>query len=159
MDFLDHNNTLLSLNLANNQIDQKCGAIFVEKLKNNFTLIDFDFSRNKDIKLEDSRQIQEYLKRNKALYDAERLKEWRERKKMKAEDEKLRELFLAENAKKEQQRMEEEAGEVRESELDEKWKKYMLETEIEKQQLIQQLMEAAKLRGGKGKKKKGKKKK
>jgi len=57
MDFLDHNTTLLSLNLANNQIDQKCGAIFVEKLKNNFTLIDFDFSRNKDIKLEDSRQI------------------------------------------------------------------------------------------------------
>lgn len=55
---------------------------------------------------------------------------------MKHEDEKLRELFLADNAKKEQERMEEEAGEVRESELDEKWKKYMLETEIEKQQLI-----------------------
>ena len=55
--------------------------------------------------------------------------------------------------------MEEEASEVREAELDAKWKNYMLETEIEKQQLIQQLMEAAKLRGGKGKKKKGKKKK
>jgi len=78
---------------------------------------------------------------------------------MKYEDEKLRELFLGDNAKKEQDRMEEEAGEVRESELDEKWKKYMLETEIEKQQLIQQLMEAAKLRGGKGKKKKKGKKK
>lgn len=137
MDFLDHNTTLLSLNLANNQIDQKCGSIFVEKLKNNLSLIDFDFSRNKDIKLEDSRQIQEYLKRNKALYDAERVKEWRERKKMKHEDEKLREMFLSDNAKKEQGRMEEEAGEVREAELDGKWKKFMLETEIEKQQLIQ----------------------
>ena len=78
---------------------------------------------------------------------------------MRGEDEALREMYLAANAKKEQGRMEEEASEVREAELDEKWKKYMLETEIEKQQLIQQLMEAAKLRGGKGKKKKGKKKK
>jgi hypothetical protein len=136
MDFLDHNTTLLSLNLANNQIDQKCGAIFVEKLKNNFTLIDFDFSRNKDIKLEDSRQIQLYLKRNKALYDAERLKEWKERKNMRTEDEKLRQKYLAENALKEQGRMEEEASEVREAELGEKWKKFMLENAIEKQQLI-----------------------
>jgi len=29
--------------------------------------------------------------------------------------------------------MEEEAGEIRESELGEKWKKFMLETELEKQ--------------------------
>ena len=55
---------------------------------------------------------------------------------MKTEDEKLRQLYLGQNATKEQNRMEEEAGEVRESELDGKWKKFMLETEIEKQQLI-----------------------
>ena len=55
---------------------------------------------------------------------------------MRGEDEALREMYLAENARKEQGRMEEEASEVREAELDEKWKKYMLETEIEKQQLI-----------------------
>jgi len=55
--------------------------------------------------------------------------------------------------------MEDEARELRESELNEKWKKFMLETEIEKQQIIQQLTEAAVLRGTKGKKKKGKKKK
>tara|TARA_B110000285_G_scaffold188623_1_gene214886 strand:+ start:103 stop:204 length:102 start_codon:yes stop_codon:yes gene_type:complete len=32
--------------------------------------------------------------------------------------------------------MEEEAGEIREMELNEKWKKFMLETELEKQQII-----------------------
>ena len=43
-DFLPKNTTLLSLNLGNNQIDEKSGAIFKEKLEQNFTLIDFDFS-------------------------------------------------------------------------------------------------------------------
>jgi hypothetical protein len=51
---------------------------------------------------------------------------------MRGEDEALRQKYLAENAKKEQGRMEEEASEVREAELDEKWKKFILETEIEK---------------------------
>ena len=78
---------------------------------------------------------------------------------MKLEDEKLRVLYLTENGLKQQGRMEEEANEIKEAELDEKWKMFMLETAIEKHQLIQQLMEASKLRGGKGKKKKGKKKK
>ena len=59
--------------------------------------------------------------RNKALYDAERLKEWRERKKMRYEDEQLKAYYLGTNAKKEQGRMEEEAKEVRESELEVKW--------------------------------------
>ena len=52
--------------------------------------------------------------------------------------------------------MEDEAKEIRENELNEKWKKFMLETEIEKQQIIQQLTEAAALRGNKKKKGKGK---
>ena len=93
--------------------------------------------------LEDSRAIQDYLRRNKSQYDAERQKEWRERKKMRHEDEKLRELYLEEQSKKEQSRMEEEAKEIRESELNEKWRKFMLEQEIEKNSLIQQLIEAS----------------
>jgi hypothetical protein len=109
--------------------------------------------------LDDSREIQDKLRRNKAKFDAERLREWKERKAMRSEDEKLREMFLKEQSSKEQERMEDEARELRESELNEKWKKFMLETEIEKQQIIQQLTEAAVLRGTKGKKKKGKKKK
>jgi hypothetical protein len=74
--------------------------------------------------------------RNKREYDAERLKEWDERKIMREDDEKMKELQLQEQSKKEQDRMEEEAREIREAELNEKWKKFMLETEIEKQQII-----------------------
>ena len=75
---------------------------------------------------------------------------------MRYEDQKLKELFLQEQSNKEQMRMEEEQGEIREIDLNEKWKKYMLETELEKQQIITQLTEAAILRQTKGKKKKGK---
>lgn len=64
--------------------------------------------------MEDSRQIQQYLIRNKALFDAERLKEWRERKIMRYEDEQLRKMYMAENANKEQAIIEEEAREIRE---------------------------------------------
>jgi len=52
---------------------------------------------------------------------------------MREEDQKLKELSLAEQGLEEQGRMEEEAGEIREMELNEKWKKFMLETELEKQ--------------------------
>ena len=46
--------------------------------------------------------------------------------------------------------MEEEARELREREIEEEWRKYLLDSEIEKQQLIQQLEEAAKIRAEKG---------
>lgn len=138
-------------------MDEKCGSIFKEKIMENDTLIDMDFTQN-GFSMTDSQAIQDWLMRNKANYDAERLKEWQERKIMRATDEKLRELYLKRNSAKEQARMEEEAQVVREAELGEKWKSFLLNTEIEKQNLIQQLMEAAVLRQSKGKKK-GKKKK
>ena len=94
--------------------------MFAEKLQNNFTLIDLDFSSN-NFTMEDSRQIQEYLKRNKAIFDAERVKEWKERKFMRGEDENLRKLYMGENANKLQDIIEEEAREIREAELNEKW--------------------------------------
>jgi hypothetical protein len=67
--------------------------LFREKLENNYTLIDFDFTQN-NFSYRDTWAIQEILKRNKDLYDAERLKEWKERKHMRNEDEKLKELNL-----------------------------------------------------------------
>jgi hypothetical protein len=94
VEFLDHNKTLLVLNLANNMLDATDGEMFKQKLENNHTLINFDYSMNKAFNLEDSRQIQDYLRRNKAEFETERLKEWKERKFMKAEDEALRELYL-----------------------------------------------------------------
>jgi len=51
---------------------------------------------------------------------------------MRSEDQQLKELYLAEQGQEEQSRMEEEAGEIREMELNEKWKKFMLETELDK---------------------------
>jgi len=137
-------------------MERGCGEIMNEVLDKNHTLIDFDYSLN-EFSMEDSRDIQDKLRRNKRQYDEERLQEWRERKMMREEDEQLKLLQLQMNSKKEQMRMEEEAREIREDELNEKWKKFMYETEIEKQQVIQQLMEAAILRSTKGKGKKNKK--
>ena len=93
------------------------------------------------------------MRRNKAKYDEDRLREWKERKLMNDEDVRLKNLYLEEQSKKYQERMEEEAREFREKELDEQWRKYLLDSEIDKQQLIQQLEEAAKIRAEKGKKK------
>jgi len=99
VEFLEHNDTLLSLNLCNNDLDEKCGQMFREKLENNHTLIDFNFAQNY-FTMEDSRAIQSFLQRNKAEFDYERLKEWRERKLMRAEDEALRRQYMAESAEK-----------------------------------------------------------
>lgn len=160
---MQKNKTLISLNLANCQMDERCGAKWVETTRINTDLIDFEFGFNK-FSLEQTRTIQDNLRRNKAKYDAERLKEWRERKLMNDEDVRLKNLYLEEESRKEKDRMEEEARELREREIDEQWKKQLLDQEIEKQQLIQQLEEAAKMRADRGKKKKkggmgGKKKK
>jgi hypothetical protein len=89
------NKTLLSLNLGNNNMDEKCGELFEEATRYNDTLIDFEFSFN-NFKLDDVRKIQDNLKRNKSKFDSERLREWRERKLMNDEDIKLKNLFLEE---------------------------------------------------------------
>ena len=129
----------------------------------NQDLIDFEFGFNK-FSLEQIRTIQDNLRRNKRKHDEDRLREWRERKLMNDEDVRLKNLFMEEQSRKQQELMEEEARELREHEIDEQWRKHLLDSDIEKQQLIQQLEEAAKMRAEKGKKKKkggmaGKKKK
>lgn len=54
VEFFDYNTTLLSLNLANNDLDTECGNLIAQKLKNNTSLIDLDFSCN-NFSMEDSR--------------------------------------------------------------------------------------------------------
>lgn len=81
---------------------------------------------------------------------------------MNDEDVKLKNLYLEEQSKKEQARIEEENKEMRDAELDEEWKKYLQESEVQKMQMIQQLEEAARIRQERGMKRKkgmGKKKK
>lgn len=109
------------------------------------------------------RAIQDALKRNKALYDEERLREWRERKMMGSEDRELTKYYLDKETDNEQKRMEEETKAQRSHEIEKMWKAMQVEEGEEKQRLIQQLLEAAEIRGSRGKKKKkgrgGKKKK
>jgi hypothetical protein len=120
------NKTLTSLNMANCQMDERCGNLWVETTRVNKDLIDFEFGFNK-FSLEQTRTIQTNLRRNKAKYDEERLREWRERKFMNDEDVRLKNLYLEEESRKEKERMEEEARELREREIDEQWRKQLLD--------------------------------
>ena len=74
--------------------------------------------------------------RNNKIFEENRLREWRERKQMLEEDEALHARYLKLETKMEQLRMEEEAREHREREIDATWKKYMQEAATEKVQLI-----------------------
>jgi hypothetical protein len=159
---LKHNKNLLSLNVANNKLDEPIGKEFRHCLEKNTTIIDFEFGFNQ-FKLEDVRKIQEYLRRNKALYDKNHLIEWEERKTMRDENEALHKMYLQQNTVQEQHRMEEEAREIRTKEIDAMWKKMMDDQKIERERMIFQLAEAAQMRLQRNKKgrkgKKGKKSK
>jgi len=85
------------------------------------------------------RNIQALLRRNKNKFDAERLKEWHERKEMRAEDEVLLNLCMKESSKHEQDRLYDETKEVRVIQIDERWRKYVIESERAKNLEIQQL--------------------
>ena len=80
------------------------------------------------------------------------------------EDRRLLKYYLERETAIESNRMEEEAKSNREREIDKMWKAMQIEDAEEKKRIISQLMEAAEIRGSKGKKKKrggkkGKKKK
>ena len=73
---------------------------------------------------------------------------------MGTEDQQLTKHYLEHETRLEQDRMEEDAKSTREREIDKMWKAMMLEDGEEKKRIISQLMEAAEIRGSKGKKKK-----
>ena len=73
---------------------------------------------------------------------------------MRSEDQQLAKFYLERETANEQLRMEEDAKATREREIDKMWKAMMLEDAEEKKRVISQLMEAAEIRGSKGKKKK-----
>jgi len=156
------NTTLLCLNVANNQLGPEIGMQFRNCLKENHTLIDFEFSNN-SFRLDDVRTIQTYLTRNREEYNRARLEEWTERKTMRTEMEDLEKLYLKENTQDEQDQMEEDERMIEDKKLDERWNKYVAEQKIEKEQMIAMLTDSAALRGKKkgkkGKKGGGKKKK
>ena len=96
------NKTLLVLNIANNQLGRDMGERWRDCLKDNLTLIDFEFGNN-SFDLNDTRKIQEYLVRNRKLYNDARLQEWRERCTMRAELDDLEKLYEVTETKQRQQ--------------------------------------------------------
>ena len=82
---------------------------------------------------------------------------------MRGEDHALQRLYLERETRNEQLRMEEEAKDNQQREIDKMWRAMQIEEAEEKKRTILQLMEAAEIRGTRGKKKKkgrgGKKKK
>jgi Ran GTPase-activating protein (RanGAP) involved in mRNA processing and transport len=90
---LKSNKTLLSLNMANNRLDEGIGKAFEEALAVNYSLIDFEFGFNQ-FSVDTIRQLQFYLRRNKAIYDENQLREWNERRFMRGEDSALQQKYL-----------------------------------------------------------------
>ena len=82
---------------------------------------------------------------------------------MRGEDHALQRLYLERETRNEQVRMEEEAKDNQQREIDKMWRAMQLEDAEDKKRTIAQLMESAEIRGSRGKKKKkgrgGKKKK
>ena len=158
-DLLLTNKSLLHLNVANNGMNEECGEKFETNTGINKTLICFEFSSNNFL-LEQTRAIQENMKRNKAAYDEERFREWKERKCMERERNDMVILNTGEQADEISKTKAEESRIEGERKRDAAWKAFVTESELEKQRLIQRLEEAAKMRKGKKKKKgRGKNKK
>lgn len=109
--------------------------MFEECLAVNHSLINFEFSFN-NFTVETTKNLQNYLIRNKAEYDECRLREWKERILMREEDSQLANKYLREATHKEAKRMEEEAYESKELEIKEEWRKKKLDMELVRQQLI-----------------------
>lgn len=89
------------------------------------------------------------------------MREWRERKAMGMEDKALIKYYLEKGTENEKKRMEDEAKSQRSHEIEKMWRAMQTEDSEEKSRMIAQLMEAAVIRGSRGKKKKkrgGKKK-
>jgi hypothetical protein len=55
---------------------------------------------------------------------------------MREEFESLEKLYLKQHTEEEQERMEEEAREIREKQIDEQWKKYVAEERIERDNMM-----------------------
>lgn len=72
---------------------------------------------------------------------------------MRGEDQQLTKYYLERETAEEQDRMEDDAKVTREREIDKMWRAMMMEEGEEKKRTIAQLLEAADIRGAKGKKK------
>lgn len=157
---LQKNTTLLSLNLANCNLDKQCSSALADALDVNKSLIMLELSGNPGLFYKDVLRIQESLKRNKAEYDKERFKEFVERKRAKMEEDNT--VLLRQQD--EEGKMAVELVHQRIEDMEKKRARAFQERvdreEEEKRKMIEKLEKEAKIRaGGKKKRRPAKKKK
>jgi len=114
------NKKLLVLNLASTGIGEIGGNYLVSGMKENKTLISLELTDNA-LTIEQTREIQEYLNRNKKAYDEERLREFKERKLMHEEDSATENLVDIEEKKKEKTEIEIKNKQQRQDEREKKY--------------------------------------
>lgn len=121
-EMLKVNKTLLVLNLARTGINKSGAEYLVEAMKVNNTLISMDLMEN-NLTVLQTREIKEYLNRNKKAYDDERLREFKERKMMNEEDLANKNLVDIEEKKKEEEEIQKKNRQERMEERQSKYAK------------------------------------
>ena len=128
-EMLSVNKKLLCLNLDNTGLDEKCGDTLVQVMEYNNTLISLEIAHN-ELSVAQIEQIQKYLVRNKKAYDEERLREFKERKLMNDEDSATKHLSDIEENKKKTVELEEQNKMHRQDERHKKYSELVLVDKI-----------------------------
>ena len=120
---LKYNKSLLCLNLTNTNLDAECGKVLLEAMKDNKTCIMLDITQNTKMGLNDVREIQKILEKNKLAYDEERFKEFMERKCLKREEDISKILQLKQETKEMIREGIDKRIEAKQLQIDLEWKK------------------------------------
>ena len=156
---LKKNISILTLNLHNTCLDEKCGEMLREAIEQNTTLISLDITGNRDLMIQDVQAIQDKISQNKEEYDNERYMEFLERKRMKREEEIASILLLKQETKVKIEEGIKSRIEYKREKFNEEWQKKMEEEQMRFEKDLQKLEKTTKQRLSKKKGKKGGKKK
>lgn len=142
---LKTNTSLLSLGVAGNMLDESVGQVFEEAIKENYSLIDFDYQDN-HFSVNCIRNIQTYLRRNKQASDAAKMTEFTERKYMREEEAQTKQMNLEQQADQLKQKIEEDELDLILEETMRKMSLQQASQSHERALLTEQLCEAAAIR-------------
>lgn len=120
---LKSNTSILHLNLCNTKLDETCGKMLLDALRENKTIIMLDVSQNPKLGLMDVREMQNILVANKLAYDEERFKEFMERKCLKREEDISKILQLKQETNIMIREEIDKRIESKKIQMDEEWKK------------------------------------
>lgn len=119
-EMLKENKKLLILNLASTGLNENSGRLLVDAMRQNTTLISLEIMGN-ELPVEQIRDLQDCLNRNKKAYDEERLREFKERKLMNEEDVANKNLLDIESQKKLEAEIQEKNKQARMEEREKKF--------------------------------------